>query len=40
MVVMVTVSDLDSRLVTEVEALETMNDLLHDGARRVMLQRA
>jgi hypothetical protein len=40
MVVMVTISDLDSRLVANVEALETMDDLLHGGARRVMLQRA
>jgi hypothetical protein len=40
MVVMVTISNLDPRLAVNVEALETMNDLLHGGARRVMLQRA
>jgi hypothetical protein len=40
MFVMVTISNLDSRLAVDVEALETMNYLLHCGARRVMLQRA
>ena len=40
MVVMMTVSNLNSRLAVDVKALDTMNDLLHGGARCLMLQRA
>lgn len=40
MVVMMTVSNLNSRLAVDVKAVDTMNDLLHGGARCLMLQRA
>jgi hypothetical protein len=40
MVVVVTVSNMDSRLAVEVAAFDSLNDLLHGGAQYVMTQRA
>jgi hypothetical protein len=38
--VLVTVTEVNSRFAVDVKALETMTELLHGDAQRVMLQKA